>query len=321
MPDASPPRSPRPVAQIAGLDLNLLAILRELLRERNVTRAAERVGVTQPAASAALARLRTHFGDELLVRQRGGYVLSPLGLHLVDQVELACTAAERVFSAATSFEPASSDREFTLLMGDYTMAMIGQPLSRLLAEQAPGVRLDIRIVRESLADAGELVDRIDGVIVPPMGPLLVGPVHSVELFRDRWVGVAWEGNPELRGDRPDLARLAEMPWVAPHMPARGDRSSSAPILVQLAMLGIQPQIAVRVASYQAVATFITGTRRIALMQERLARQLAGPMQLRLFELAELSQEIVEALWWRDDVDEDPAHRWLRQAIVQAAAEL
>jgi DNA-binding transcriptional LysR family regulator len=78
---------PRPIAHLANLDLNLLVALRELLRERSVTRAAERLGVTQPAASAALSRLRRHFGDELLVRDRGEYTLTPLGAQLPEQAD------------------------------------------------------------------------------------------------------------------------------------------------------------------------------------------------------------------------------------------
>ena len=80
---------PRPIAHLANLDLNLLVALRELLRERSVTRAAERLGVTQPAASAALSRLRRHFGDELLVRDRGEYTLTPLGAQLAEQADVA----------------------------------------------------------------------------------------------------------------------------------------------------------------------------------------------------------------------------------------
>src|SRR5581483_12396788 len=122
----------RSVAQLANVDLNLLVILRELLRERNVTRAAERVAVTQPAASAALARLRRHFGDELLVRRGGDYVLSPLAAQLAEHVETACAAAERVFAAETDFDPETSNREFTLLMADYTVTVIGDRLAALV---------------------------------------------------------------------------------------------------------------------------------------------------------------------------------------------
>ena len=78
----------RRATSLANLDLNLLVILRELLRERNVTRAARQVGITQPAASAALGRLRRHFGDELLERTRGGFVLTPLGAQLATQIEV-----------------------------------------------------------------------------------------------------------------------------------------------------------------------------------------------------------------------------------------
>ncbi len=94
---------PRPVAHLANLDLNLLVAL----RERSVTRAAERLGVTQPAASAALARLRRHFGDELLMRDRGEYTLTALGAQLAEQTDAVCAAAERLFAASADFDPAS----------------------------------------------------------------------------------------------------------------------------------------------------------------------------------------------------------------------
>src|SRR6202046_5928162 len=93
----------RPVAHLANLDLNLLVALRELTRERSVTRAAQRLRVTQPAASAALARLRRHFGDELLVREHGGDGLTPAGGQLAGQVEAVCSAAERLVAGASGF--------------------------------------------------------------------------------------------------------------------------------------------------------------------------------------------------------------------------
>ena len=124
---------PRPVTHLANLDLNLLVALRELLRERSVTRAAERMGVTQPAASAALSRLRRHFGDELLVRDRGEYTLTALGAQLAEQADAVCTAAERLFAASADFDPATSEREFTLVMADYTIAVMGEALSQAIA--------------------------------------------------------------------------------------------------------------------------------------------------------------------------------------------
>lgn len=311
----------RPVAQLAKLDLNLLVILRELIRERNVTRAAERVAVTQPAASAALARLRRHFGDELLVRRGADYVLSPLAAQLAEHVETACAAAERVFAAETDFDPQSSNREFTLLMADYTVTVIGDRLAALVERAAPNVRLHILVVRGALAgEAEEMIRRIDGMILPPLTALMVPYVRSTELFRDRWVCVCWEGNRALAGTSPTLADLARLNWVAPFVPDRG-RTSSAPLFAQLAILGIQPHVSVRVESYQAVPYLLPGTDRVALMQERLAEKLAGPLGLRIMEIPGASQTIVEALWWCEDYDDDPAHRWLRQNLQMLAAEV
>jgi DNA-binding transcriptional LysR family regulator len=103
------------------------------------------------AASAALSRLRRHFGDELLVREHGEYVLTSLGEQLAGQVEAVCSAAERLFAASTDFDPATSDREFTLVMADYTILVMGEALSHALQRAAPRARPHIRLVRESLA--------------------------------------------------------------------------------------------------------------------------------------------------------------------------
>ncbi|GAA4667474.1 MULTISPECIES: LysR family transcriptional regulator [Amycolatopsis] len=308
----------RAVAHLANLDLNLLVILRELIRERNVTRAAERVGVTQPAASAALSRLRRHFGDELLVRGKGGYVLSPLATQLAEQVEVVCAAAERLFAAGESFEPATSRREFTLLVADYTIAVLGEHLARLLDERAPRVRLHLRLVREAMAaDVEENIRLMDGMIAPPVGRFRLPGLRSAELFRDRWVCVVAEGNALLTTDEPTLDDLSRLSWVAPYHPNQG-YPPAAPLSQQLAAFGIQPRVVVRVESYQAVPHLVAGTDRVALLQERLARQVAGTLGLRVLPCPGDPQPIVEKLWWHENFEDDPGHVWLRGLLTDAA---
>ena len=107
---------------LAGLDMNLVVALRALLAERNVTRAGQRVGLSQPAMSAALARLRRHFGDELLVRKGTGYELTALGAVLLDRTAVACEMLERVFGSQPRFDPAREEREFVILASDYAVA-------------------------------------------------------------------------------------------------------------------------------------------------------------------------------------------------------
>lgn len=310
-----------PSVHLANLDLNLLVILRELLRERNVTRAAARIGVTQPAASAALARLRRHFGDDLLVRSKAGYVLSPLAMQLADQVETVCAAAERLFATDRHFDPGTSRRQFTLLMADYTVAVLGTRLSTALADRAPRAELHVRLVREAFTmDAAETIRFIDGMIAPPVSRFEMPGLRSVDLFTDRWVCVVDAGHPAARGGSLTLADLARLTWVAPFHPDPGSMTA-APMTRQLALLGIEPDIRVRVESYQAVPHFVVGTDRIALLQNRLAERVAGPMGLAVLPCPGNPEPITEKFWWHDDYDRDPAHQWLRRILVDVSSGL
>ncbi len=311
----------RPAAHLANLDLNLLVTLRELVRERNVTRAAQRLGVTQPAASAALSRLRRHFGDDLLVRDKGGYLLTALGTQLAEQVEVVCAAAERLFAASTHFDPVISDREFTLVMADYTIGVMGEVLSQAIHAAAPRARLHIRLVRESLtAEYADTIRFIDALIAPPAHGFSLPNTRSTELFRDRWVCLVAADNPVLDAGSLRLEDLARLPWVAPYYRAQG-APSGAPIMRQLTLLDLHPRVAVRVESYLAVPHFVAGTDRIALMQERLATRIADRMDLRVVPCPGTPGPIVEALWWHRQHEEDIAHAWLRRIIAETARQL
>ena len=310
----------RRAAQLASLDLNLILVLRELLRERNVTRAAERVGVTQPAVSAALSRLRRHFGDELLVRVSRGYVLSPLAAQLERQVEEICAAAEQLFSAGADFDPASTRREFTVMMADYTVAVLGGGLSQLFEEQAPHASLHIRLAREALAlDMPHLIRWVDGIVAPERTQTL--PLaRSAELFRDEWVCVMSVDNRLASRDSLNLQDLQDLKWIVPFY-RNQDSPLAPPAIRQLALLGIRPQVAIGVESYLAVPQLVVSGSRVALMQRRLAAQFASQATLRVYPCPGEPGPIVEALWWHEDLDADPAHAWLREALTTLAAKL
>lgn len=307
-------------AQLASLDLNLILVLRELLRERNVTRAAERVGVTQPAVSAALSRLRRHFGDELLVRVSRGYVLSPLAAQLQRQVEEICAASERLFATGAGFDPASTRREFTLIMADYTVGILGAALSRLFEEAAPGASLRVRQVREALAlEMPGLIRLVDGIVAPERSQGQ-SPMRSTELFRDEWVCVTSADRGRPPGGSLTVQDLQDASWVVPFY--RNENSPLAPpVIRQLSSLGIRPRVAIGVESYLAVPQLIAGTGRMALMQRRLATLFAGQLNLRAWPCPGDPEPIVEVLWWHEDFDADPGHAWLRAALTGLASEL
>ncbi len=312
--------SSRPPAHLANLDLNLLVTLRELFRERNVTRAARRLGVSQPAVSASLSRLRRHFGDELLLRTGSVYVLTPLAAQLTEQVETVCAATERLFATGSAFEPADSRREFTLLMSDYPATVLGDRLSRLLAREAPRAALHMRLVRETIGDdIVETIRLVDGMVSPRLGHFRT-PVSSTPLFRDRWMCLLSADHPLCDADSFGLEDLTPLPWVVPYHRDAGYPSAS-PATRQLTALGIRPRIAVRVESYRAVPDFIAGTSRVALYPARLAARLPAERGLRALEWPVPLEEIDELLWWDTVYDKDPANVWLRGLVARAAAEL
>lgn len=130
------------LVNLAALDLNLVPALRALLEERNVTRAVRRVGLSRPAMSAAApAKLRRHFGDELLVHGSGPYELTPLGMMLLNRTTAACDLLELVFGSRADFDPATEERRFTLLASDYAVTVFGAAPAREVLAEAPGVLL------------------------------------------------------------------------------------------------------------------------------------------------------------------------------------
>ena len=225
---------------LARLDMNLVVALRALLAERNVTRAGERIGLSQPAMSAALARLRRHFGDELLARKGGGYELTALGVVLLDRTEVACEMLEQVFGSQPRFDPAREEREFVILTSDYAAAVFGDQLAREVSAQAPGVRITFRQIPVTVTDdPAALLATVDGMILPHG---IIGGLPALELFTDSWLCLVAEDNPDV-GESITLGDLATLPWAV------YQRAYDAPAARQLSTLGIEPRVQVSVDSF------------------------------------------------------------------------
>ncbi|MER6957373.1 LysR family transcriptional regulator [Streptomyces sp. NPDC000618] len=297
---------------LSGLDLNLVLSLRALLEERNVTRAGQRIGLSQPAMSAALARLRRHFDDELLSRVGGQYELTALGRALLDRTATACDLLERVFSSRADFIPGSEEHEFTLLASDYAVAVFGAEFARTVHAEAPGVRLRFqRIPPDVTEDAETLLSTADGLLMPHG---IISGFPAVELFTDGWAFLVAETNDEV-GDRLTMEDLARLPWVT------YQRTYDAPAARQLSMIGVEPRVEVSVDSFQVLPFLVAGTRRIALVQQRLAEQLSGVAAVRVMEAPYEAVPLQEALWWHPVHTHDAAHIWLRETSARVGAEL
>jgi len=301
----------------AGLDLNLLVYLEAVLEERNVTRAGERLRVSQPAVSQALSRLRKHFDDPLLVRTGRVSELTPLARSLYDDVTMTCRLAARVFAAQAAFDPATADREFTVLAADQALAVLGPAVSRAWAGAGPGVRIQFRqIMVDAVAQLDDVLRGVDGFIAPHS---IMGGYPCLDLYEDEWVTVASPGN-TMVGDRPELSLtdLAALRWVVSyHNPPR----DIALIVRELNARAIDPVVDGVLDSFQSIPFFVAGTDRIACLPRRLAQEVAPLADLMIRPLPFGTPPLAEALWWHPTRDLDPGHRWLRAVLRQASASL
>ncbi|MFG2940846.1 LysR family transcriptional regulator [Streptomyces sp. NPDC048282] len=297
---------------LSRLDLNLVVALRALLEERNVTRAGERVGLSQPAMSAALARLRRHFDDELLARAGNSYELTPLGASLRDRSATACDLLDRVFSSQPDFDPAAETREFTLLASDYGAAVFGAPLARALHREAPGIRLTFRHTPPNVEEnPATTLSTIDGLL---LAHGIIDGFPAVDLHQDRWLCMVADDNPEV-GTSLTLDHLAQLPWAVYQRPY------DAPAARQLSMLGISPRVEVSVQTFQLLPYMVEGTRRVAMIQERLIRKVATSAAVRVLPCPFEAVPVQEAMWWHPVHAQDAAHIWLREKAAEVGATL
>jgi DNA-binding transcriptional LysR family regulator len=295
-------------------DIALLPVLRALLSERSVTRAGERVGLSQPATSAALARLRRRFGDELLVRVGREYQLTPFASSLVERLEKATDALDRLFG--DDFDPDTTTRAFSLVVSDYTVAMMSEDVNAgLVAESVGSLTIDLRHLTSADAfDTDVLLRQNDGVVLPLEA---VRGYPGLPLIHDRWICIVDESNPAV-ADRVTREHLESLPMVTTH--GRYD-SLRYPPLREMRRLGIEPLVEVVTDSFLTVPFLVAGSRRIAFLQERLARRLAPVAPIRVLPSPIDIGELTLQLWWHPTLTEDPAHRWFRDLMSAGAQRL
>ncbi|HEX4791258.1 MAG TPA: LysR family transcriptional regulator [Actinospica sp.] len=302
------------MADVGGIDLNLLVALGALLEHRNLTRAGLRIGLSQPAMSAALSRLRRHFGDELLERDGRGYRLTPLGAQLLPTVQEALRQMEATMDRSPEFDPEASDREFSIAASDYTVSILADPLLRRVKQAAPGIRLELHPIPIDMSFSAHGIVKHD-VVVGPAGYDFPG--RRLELFRDRFVCVVDPSNPRLRDGGLSLADLSELPHAVPtfghEQPTPADR--------MLDSLGIQRHVQVTVVGWLTVPFVVAGTGLIAIVPERLARRVADTVRLAIVEPPFGQVDLIETAHWHPSRGADPAVRWLLRTLQETAAQL
>jgi DNA-binding transcriptional LysR family regulator len=292
------------VAGAAGFDLNLLAVLGALLEHRNVTRAGEGLRLSQPTMSGALARLRQHFGDELLVRSGREYQLTPMASGLLPAVREALGQVERTLNVPAEFDPATSLRRFSIAISAQSILALSEVLRRV-HELAPGVRLDTWPITATLVETGHSLPGYD-VLIAPEGFRADGDPEV--LLRDRMVYVADPANPRLRDGRLTVEDLAALPHAAARLPQAGLVTGA------LDRLGVTPQVVATTGGWLPLPFLVAGTDLVAAVPERLARRMGAAAGVTIVEPPFGMIELVEAAWWHPLHTTDPALTWLRGII-------
>ena len=295
---------------IDRIDLNLLVAFDVLLSERSVTRAANRLGIGQPAASNALARLRALFKDELFVRDGRRMVPTPRALQLAAPIGRALAAAREALEPP-AFDPAQAKRAFALSCGDYALATIMPPLVNTVQRTAPGVDLRIRFIEK-----GSVFDQLDdGRLDLALGVFPDVPKRFAHraAFQERFVCLVRPQHPLARA-----GLTVETYTAASHVlvTERGDEHGA--VDDALAALGLRRRIAVVVPQVLVIGRLLAASDLIATTGKRIARLLAANAAL-----AELPPPVRLAPWemklvWLRRRQRDAGLAWLLQAATDAA---
>jgi len=295
-----------------GLDLNLLVAFEALIELRNVSRAADRLALSQPAASAALFRLREFFGDPLLTSQGKRMYVTPVAEALLPQVRACLRAAEIVVANPKGFDPATTRRTFRIIASDYFITAVLVDLARELVVAAPGVRFDFILPDNAAVDS---LDRgeMDLFISPPE---FLSNTHPAELlFEETHVVAGWSENPHLRGPLTE-AQFLTAPHVTVAISSQRTKTFAERHLDEMR----RPREVVATAcSFTLVPWLLIGTQRLAVMHERLARTFARHLPITTAPMPFDFPPMREMAQYHETRVSDEGLRWLIDQIRNAAA--
>jgi DNA-binding transcriptional LysR family regulator len=293
-------------------DLALLVPLDALLQEGGVTAAARRVGLSTPAMSHSLARIRERLGDPILVRAGRGMVLTPRALALKAQVHEAVLSARAALSPARPFVAQELDREFVVHATDYVLTVLGAAVDRRLREEAP--RAVLRVVPNSADDAAQLREQGSDLAVGIYGDL-PPEMRARTLLTDRFVCVLRKGHPALR------KRFTLGQFVAwPHLQVAPRGKPGGYVDDVLRERGLTRTVARAVPYFHAALQLVAETDYLLTVSERVARRFADVLSLTVLEVPLPLRPYALSLVWHPRLDADEAHRFLRDVWVRAAQE-
>ncbi|MGB4195617.1 MAG: LysR family transcriptional regulator [Limnohabitans sp.] len=296
--------------ELARLDLNLLLVFHHLLREKRVSAVATVLGMSQPAVSSALGRLRTSLGDELFLRTQHGMAPTPYALQLAEPVATALDGLQQALNVRAAFDPATSERRFTLAMTDVGEMYFLPVLMDELAQTAPGVTLQVVAVTSASLGADMASGRTD--LALGLLPQLQAGFFQQALFRQPYVCLMREGHPLAAAPSLALADFA----AASHVRVIAAGTGHGRVDEALERQGLQRRIRLTVPHYVALGDVLGHSDLIATVPERFAQRVTTPFGLTTRPLPLAVDGSVIHQFWHAHLHKDPGHQWLRSMVAQ-----
>ena len=295
-----------------AFDLNLLIVFDAVMHERSVTRAGSRIGLSQPAMSHALNRLRYMLKDELFVRTPEGMVPTPRAEMLAHPLRNALSEMQLALEPA-AFDPAASDRRFALAINNYAAVVLAPPLVAAVSAAAPAVRLDLRP-----SGTLDILDRLDRGDLD----LAIGSMGSpgerfatAPLLEDPFVLVMRRGHPASR------RKLSAAAFAAlPHLEISSSGEDTGFIDRWLVASGLVRRIGLR-APYLSAGPILVQSDMVATLSRRIAQEFVRNHPLQIREPPYDSPRVRTVMLWHRRLDRHPAHRWLRDVILSVSKSL
>lgn len=294
-----------------GLDLNLLVVLDVLLTEQNITRAGERLHLSQPATSAALARLREYFHDDLLTQIGRKMVRTPVGDGLALPIRELLIQMRSTLENRALFKPADSNRKFSLIVSDYVGTVLMPEVSRRINQAAPLCSIEMFPPHNAPAEQIERGE-IDLLLLPDLQITTDHP--SVSLFQDEFVGVMCRNNP-LDEQSFSFERYKQMKHVLVRW---GERRVPTVDEWFLHKFDVERRFDVITNTFNSVPSYLIGTERLATMHRRLAERWVTYLPLKLLPLPWSAPRLTIGMQWNKYQEHDPGLTWLRSLITETA---
>ena len=290
------------------LDLNLLKAFSVLMEERNVSKAAEHLAITQPAMSGVLARLRDSFDDPLFVRVQRGVVPTNRALELAPQVKKVLNEVEQLLQPP-QFDPTKAELTVRIACTDYAMRAVIVPFLRLLKIQAPKIKVAVLAINESIVQNQLEQRQIDFALVTP--DFQAPDIHAQNLYDERYICAVRHNHPIAQQTELTLEQFCqlEQALISYHGCSFSGVTDKA-----LQAMGLQRKVSLSVQNFIILPELLEQSDLLAVVPERLITHLDN---LKRFKPPLKIQGFTKTLIWHERTHKDPAYRWIRELIEKA----